>query len=1501
LTFESSYYVKDPEHLLRLKDISSKYNVICVAFAVPENNSHTMIIHGLDEEDKVNLKADINELQAQGKKILLSIGGATHPITLDTIEQKNNFVSSLRNLISEYDFDGIDIDIETDSLKLNSNDTNFKNPTTPRMVNLINGINEIYNNFPNKEFMLTAAPETMYFQPTFNPSTKHGAYLPILHALRDKFTFIHPQFYNSGPMIGGDGKLYEQTTPDFLVALTEPLITGFDVRNTDNTYTYFEGLRPDQVALGFLGTTRPSQGTGYMEWSTIEKALNYLIKGTSFGGKYVLKNPSGYPELRGVMTWSINYDKLDFNYAFADNAYEYFFGDEPVNIRPTVEISSHANGEKVTQESLSPITITVTASDSDGEITKTSISVDGQTFSGTSAAWTPSGFGTYNITATATDNDGATATNTISITVEKSGGVDPENEIATVNDSYSILRNTSGTFRVLSNDTGNSLHITGITEPTKGTAVISPDKTYISYSSYFAGIGTDSFQYTVTDANGNTALATVFVTINPDNPVLEGYYHTYGNQILDSNNNPVRIEGLNWFGFEATDRIPHGLWSRNYKEMMSQMKELGFNTIRLPFNNEMFNPGMMPSLNYWANPELEGLTPIQVMDKIVDYAGELGLKIILDHHRSDTQDVGALGSGLWYTDQYPESRWINDWKMLALRYNGNSTVIGADIHNEPHGSANWGQGGANDWKAAAEKCGNAILAVNPNWLIVVEGIESYNDDYYWWGGNLMGVKDHPITLNVSGRLVYSPHIYPNSVWNQPWFADANYPDNLPAIWDKSWGYIYKENIAPVLIGEFGSFFENGKDLQWLDTLEVYLKNGITAGSKGISWTYWCWNPNSTDTGGILKDDWISVHQNKMDYLLRLMNGGDSFNANPEIAFTSHESGEVLTMSSLSIVNVAITASDSDGEVVKISISVDGQLFNGNSAEWTPSGYGSFDIVAAATDDDGAVTSKSIFITIQDGNGGTNNPPVVVFAYPLNNSIIKQQTLTALNITITANDEDGSIAESNINIEGNTYDSSSISWTPSAFGTYSIAANATDDDGAITSARISITIQQSNSPIIRKQVIGYITQWDAWKGTEHGYTVAGINNQLNVDYTKFTMLNYSFFGVAKDGSLHSGDYRNKLIWKETEVQEPAPLIHDDIYSSWDKWLLYGSLPHTNEPKTGEAKGLIQLCDENGVNLMASIGGWSMCKHFSEMAADSEKKQRFLEGCRQLIQLGFDGIDIDWEYLGSFKGMNFRGTDDDYANFLSLIKDIRNVIGPDKLLTAAFSCVPNKLNGFNWSELDKYMDYYNIMSYDMAGGWSEVTGHNSSLYADEGKFSWKNTFTHLTEELGIAPSKINMGVAFYGRGVITNGSANLGAETVQRDELHDEPYGPPDGPIRTAHDYDNWKPYWGQPDYRYIQQNKAGWVYHWDDSAKVPYMTKGNYFLSYDDERSVQLKADYVIDNNIGGIIIWHVFGDWEVGSVESVYGNKFPYSPNIRTPLLDVLYHTFETNGSASHL
>ncbi|MEN8908063.1 MAG: cellulase family glycosylhydrolase [Clostridiales bacterium] len=355
-----------------------------------------------------------------------------------------------------------------------------------------------------------------------------------------------------------------------------------------------------------------------------------------------------------------------------------------------------------------------------------------------------------------------------------------------------------------------------------------------------------------------------------------------------------RLTGVNWFGFETGNLVPHGLWTRDYKSMLTQISDLGFNCVRLPWCNtaltgtplgiQINEYGVDPYTNELGlNMDLEGLSSIEVMDKIVMEAQNQGLYIILDNHSREPD--GYMSETLWYTDNTPESKWISDWESIANRYKDYSNVVGYDLNNEPHGNmgtgmkppATWGydqEGYTNtDWKKASEKCGKALVNINPNALIIIEGTEMYKDSNYWWGGNLKGVKDYPITDIPKENLMYSPHEYGPEVYNQSWFSDSDFPNNMYSIWDDNFWFIHKENIAPILIGEFGITNENAENkdsisYEWLTTFMKYVGNDC-------SWTFWCINPNSGDTGGLLEDDWVTINQAKYDILSPYLANGST--------------------------------------------------------------------------------------------------------------------------------------------------------------------------------------------------------------------------------------------------------------------------------------------------------------------------------------------------------------------------------------------------------------------------------------------------------------------------------------------------------------------------------------------------------------------------------------------------------------------------------------------------
>jgi chitinase len=294
----------------RLREVSPQWDVILVAFATPDKNAveGTMQFHtpaGLDTEQ---FKSDIAYLKSQGKKVMISLGGGGQHFTLADPQRVPNFVSSVTRIVSDCGFDGIDIDFESPSLSIEPGDTDFRHPTTPSIVNLISAVRQLSTHF-GVHFMVSLVPEGTQI-PSGYPSYggQFGSYLPIAYALRDILSFIDVQDYNTPPLQGLDGEIYQPGTVDYHAAMTELLLHGFNVGGDPKQF--FPPMPAAKVAVGFLtGDTTPT---------IVSQAMDYIITGRAPAGtKYKLRNPAGYPAMIGAMFWTIDADRRG-NYNFSN-------------------------------------------------------------------------------------------------------------------------------------------------------------------------------------------------------------------------------------------------------------------------------------------------------------------------------------------------------------------------------------------------------------------------------------------------------------------------------------------------------------------------------------------------------------------------------------------------------------------------------------------------------------------------------------------------------------------------------------------------------------------------------------------------------------------------------------------------------------------------------------------------------------------------------------------------------------------------------------------------------------------------------------------------------------------------------------------------------------------------------------------------------------------------------------------------------------------------------
>ncbi|MFH0519083.1 chitinase [Streptomyces sp. M41] len=316
----------------RMADVPDSWDVIDLAFGEPTSVTsgdirfeRCPVSECPNVESDADFKAAIRAKQAAGKKVLISIGGQNGQVQLTTTAARDTFVSSVSKIIDEYGLDGLDIDFEGHSLSLNADDTDFKNPKTPVVVNLISALKTLKARYGD-DFVLTMAPETFFVQLGYQyygtgkwggQDPRSGAYLPVIHALRDDLTLLHVQDYNSGPIMGLDNQYHSMGGADFHIAMTDMLLTGFTVAGDANNV--FPPLRPDQVAIGMPAST--NAGNGHVPPAEVTKTLDCLTKKTNCGS---YRTHGTWPALRGLMTWSINWDRYS-NWEF-QRTFDGYFG-----------------------------------------------------------------------------------------------------------------------------------------------------------------------------------------------------------------------------------------------------------------------------------------------------------------------------------------------------------------------------------------------------------------------------------------------------------------------------------------------------------------------------------------------------------------------------------------------------------------------------------------------------------------------------------------------------------------------------------------------------------------------------------------------------------------------------------------------------------------------------------------------------------------------------------------------------------------------------------------------------------------------------------------------------------------------------------------------------------------------------------------------------------------------------------------------------------------------
>jgi len=310
------------------------------------------------------------------------------------------------------------------------------------------------------------------------------------------------------------------------------------------------------------------------------------------------------------------------------------------------------------------------------------------------------------------------------------------------------------------------------------------------------------------------------------------------------------VRGINWFGAETECRVPHGLWVHSMEYYLDVMRKYDFNSIRIPFSYEnvqnldaVVNEGCISMA-----PNLQGKTFRQALHMLIGGAQYRNMSVLLDFHTIQ----GVITEFPSVPGTVTEEQFLEKWKIVLWEYGAYPNVLGIDLKNEPHGNIRWPT-----WGDFVRRAIAYLEEEAPSFqgLFFVEGIQDPNDHSVWGGsfarlGNFLGVVPN-------SRIVFSPHVYGVSVRGDIALRDTDQQ------WNKWFAFIQDKYNNALCIGEIGGWLE-GDDETWhfrvLDFLQrLKIQNAF----------YWCLNPNSVDTGGILDFDWTTVNMDKIDFCEQL--------------------------------------------------------------------------------------------------------------------------------------------------------------------------------------------------------------------------------------------------------------------------------------------------------------------------------------------------------------------------------------------------------------------------------------------------------------------------------------------------------------------------------------------------------------------------------------------------------------------------------------------------------